>query len=354
MIPVARFPFLCQVGVGGLEPPTSASQTRRAGRLRYTPADKSIIRSMSKGQVSSKIYIRFFSKLILSLIILLSIIGCSAASPSQTPEESLITATTEDILSSQETTTVESTSQNEPLNTPTPNCLAVGGNVQEVTFFSDTLMADFSYKVYLPPCYQLDNEKEYPVLILLHGLSYDNQQWLRLGLKETMNDLIQREEISPFIVVLPQEDRFDPPELSLYGEVLVNELLPHVEKNFPILNEKTYRGIGGLSRGAAWAVRIGFEHHELFSKVGAHSLPLFKADVSHVQTWLNNIPKDDLPLIFLDIGRDDPEWDTAQAFADQLDQRCIPHEWYLFNQGHSESYWADHIAQYLQWYGKDW
>ena len=30
---------LLQVGVGGLEPPTSASQTQRASRLRYTPVD---------------------------------------------------------------------------------------------------------------------------------------------------------------------------------------------------------------------------------------------------------------------------------------------------------------------------
>ena len=32
-----------KVGVGGLEPPTSASQTQRAGQLRYTPAQQSII-----------------------------------------------------------------------------------------------------------------------------------------------------------------------------------------------------------------------------------------------------------------------------------------------------------------------
>ena len=222
------------------------------------------------------------------------------------------------------------------------------------SFYSDLLKDDFFYKIYLPPCYQAEPALEYPVLYLLHGLTYDSQQWLRIGLKERMDELIKTEKVSAFIVVLPSENRFDPPELSIYDEVLTSELLPHVENNFRALEDRSYRAIGGLSRGAAWAVRIGFENHELFSKVGAHSLPLFKADFSRLQTWLTQIPQENFPAFFLDIGRDDPEWESAQAFAEQLDQNGIPHEWYLFNKGHSETYWAEHISQYLLWYGKDW
>ncbi len=246
------------------------------------------------------------------------------------------------------------TTQNEKRITPTSNCLSAGGSIEEINFYSPTLETDFFYKIYLPPCYGSSTDQYYPVLYLLHGLSYDNQQWIHLGLANQLDAMIQSGQVSQLIVVLPLEARFDPPESALFGDVVAKELLPHVDANFRSLSEKTYRAIGGLSRGAAWSVRIGFEHYEIFSKVGAHSLPLFKFDVGHIQTWLTEIPEEDLPLFYIDIGRDDPEWQSAQSFANQLDQNAVPHEWYLFNNGHSESYWSAHLTQYLRWYARDW
>jgi enterochelin esterase-like enzyme len=249
---------------------------------------------------------------------------------------------------------VNTAQPNEQEPTPTPDCLLDGGAVEEMAFSSEILAADFSYKIYLPPCYDSNPDQDYPVLYLLHGLSYDNQQWVRLGLAREMDAMIQSGEVSPYIIVQPLEARFDPPESSLFGDAVMQELLPHVDANFRTLDEKAYRAIGGLSRGAAWAVRLGFEHYDRFSKVGGHSLPLFKSDVNRVQTWLSEIPKEGLPLFYLDIGRNDPDWRTALAFANQLDQNAVPHEWYLFNGGHSESYWSAHLSQYLRWYAIDW
>ncbi len=281
-------------------------------------------------------------------------VGCGTQTPPPSLEESIPSITPEPIQPSQTSTAIETDPGDQIPTTPTPDCLAAGGTVVEMNFYSDLIAKDFSYKVYLPPCYYRDPGKQYPVLYLLHGLSYDNEQWIRLGLTDTMDELIRDEVLGTFIVVLPTESPFDPPELSLYDDVIVEELIPHVDSSFRTLNEKSYRGIGGLSRGASWSVRIGFEYYELFSKVGAHSLPIFETDVSQIQTWITQTPKDNLPLFFIDIGRDDPEWKTAQTLASLLDQNGVPHEWYLFNQGHSESYWADHLEQYLLWYGKDW
>ena len=354
IVTAVRLPIFYQVGVGGLEPPTSASQTRRAGRLRYTPADKSIIRSMYKGQAPPHTFARYFIMLILSFFCMLWMVGCSPETPSLTPGQPIPPTTSEPKQPSQASTMADTDSEVPIPTTSTPDCLSAGGTLQDESFFSDLLRNDFSYKVYLPPCYDAEPLQKYPVLYLLYGLSYDNDQWIRLGLTGLMDDLVQNEELSPFIVVLPKEAPFDPPELSLYGDAIVEELISHVDNSFRTLDEKTYRGIGGLSRGASWSVRIGFEHYELFSKVGAHSLPLFQSDVSDILSWLTQIPEDDLPIFFIDIGRDDREWQSAQAFADQLDQNGIPHNWYLFNQGHSESYWSDHLKEYLLWYGKDW
>ena len=352
------FPFF-KVGVGGLEPPTSASQTRRAGRLRYTPRDNSIIRSMWKGQASQRLFV--ISIGILSMMGILMFGGCypSPQQATQMQPSSTTRISTATIISTSTRTATATKEKNQTPEptlsvTPTFDCLMAGGSIQESQFYSDILGADFFYRIYLPPCYDAKPNQRYPVAYLLHGLSYDSDQWLRLGLEEKMNNAIRSEEIPPFIVVMPQEARFDSPPTSPFDDVLVDELIPYVEDNFRTLNEKSHRAIGGISRGAAWAVRLGFEHHALFAKVGAHSLPLFESDISRIQAWLTQTPKEDLPLIFIDIGRDDLERASAFEFAKQLDQYGIPHEWYLFNDGHTENYWSAHLGQYLRWYAKDW
>jgi len=309
---------------------------------------------MSKRQAFPRTLTPSFVLLTAALICLLFLLGCSIKPVSQNPAQTTPIDLTKSIKVSPTPPQVNVTPQNEQEITPTRNCLSAGGSIEEINFYSPTLETDFFYKIYLPPCYGSSTDQYYPVLYLLHGLSYDNQQWIRLGLADQLDAMIESGQVSPFIVVLPLEARFDPPELSFFGDVVVNELLPHIDANFRTLSEKTYRAIGGLSRGAAWSVRIGFEHYEIFSKVGAHSLPLFKSDVGHIQTWLTQIPEEDLPLFYIDIGRDDPEWQSALSFANQLDQNAVPHEWYLFNNGHSESYWSAHLTQYLRWYARNW
>jgi len=242
----------------------------------------------------------------------------------------------------------------EPTQKPTPDCLLNGGELRNGYFYSETLETDFHFYIYLPPCYQTLTDQHYPVIILLHGLLQTHKQWLRLGLVERMDARIAEETIPPFIIILPHEASFDPPQTSLYPEAIINELIPWVDEQYRTIPQKEYRAIGGVSRGAAWAVRMGFVYHNTFAKVGAHSLPLFEADGAHLLTWVTQISAEDLPVFFIDIGWDDQEWKTAQDFANLLDEYNIPHEWYLFTGGHTEAYWHSHLDQYLRWYANDW
>jgi enterochelin esterase-like enzyme len=270
------------------------------------------------------------------------------------PPENLSTPEIPEETASPITPTALSSARSSPTGTPTVNCLQLGGEIRSGKLYSEVLADDFHYQVYLPPCYQSNHDERYPVVYLLHGLSYNEEQWLRLGLAEQLDHLIAEGLLAPFIVVLPREARFSPTQSSGFADALVEELIPWVDQLYRTLPEKSSRAIGGLSRGAAWAVHIGFEHYQLFDRVGAHSLPLFEADAGRLQAWVAQIPDEDLPLFFIDIGRVDRERFTAQDFADQLDQFNIPHTWYLFTGSHTEEYWASHLESYLRWYGADW
>jgi enterochelin esterase-like enzyme len=289
-------------------------------------------------------------------VLFLFVLALSACQP-QAETVMLPTATVTETQPVQITPTPESTVPATTAPTeasPTPTCLEIGGEVVSRHFYSPQLKDNLYFDIYLPPCYDEDSEVRYPVVYLLHGLSYRQDQWQRLGLVSTMNELIAVETISPFIAVMPLEAIFTPPQTSPFGNALVQDLIPWIDINYRTLPEKQYRAIAGVSRGAAWAVHLGFEHYELFSRVGAHSLPLFEADGGKLTTWMYQRPVDELPLFFIDIGRNDQEWKTAKDFANLLDENNIPHEWYLFNGGHTEAYWSSHLEHYLRWYAADW
>ena len=286
-------------------------------------------------------------------MLLLLILSACSTSPQTTlaPTE---TPVPDDLLPTP-SKTVEGTLPTPTLSiTPTPDCRTAGGEYLNAHFSSELLGRNLYYSIYLPPCYGIETDQRYPVVYLLHGLSYTNDQWLRLGVVETMDTLIAGGEIAPFIIILPLEQSFDPPQTSPFADAIVDELIPWIDAHYRTLPEKEFRGIGGVSRGAAWSLRIGFTRYEVFNSVGAHSLPLFEADGANILAWVMQAPSEDLPTFFIDIGRNDQEWKTAQDVANLLNEYNIAHEWYLFTGDHTESYWSSHLEQYLRWYARDW
>lgn len=239
---------------------------------------------------------------------------------------------------------------------PLPSCLVRGGQMIQSTFSTSLLPLPMDYRVYLPPCYRQNPGQRYALLILIHGQSYTDDQWDRLGVDETIDRLTLGGDLPPFIVLMPR-DRYggESPENN-FARVVVEQLLPVIDDTYRTLPERQYRAVGGLSRGAGWAVHIGMAYWQEFSRIGAHSPAIFYSDAQKMRTWLDTIPRDQIPLVFIDIGeRDRPEiLDSAYWFAQLLDEKDIPHEWYLFTGFHNEEYWSSHLEQYLRWYAQNW
>jgi enterochelin esterase-like enzyme len=239
---------------------------------------------------------------------------------------------------------------------PLPACLIRGGQVIQQTFSTNLIPLPLDYRVYLPPCYRQSSKQRYPLLVLIHGQSYTDDQWDRLGVDEVMDQLIMSGDLPPFIILMPR-DRYggESPENN-FARVVVEELLPFIDETYRTLPERQHRAVGGLSRGAGWSVHIGMVYWQEFSRIGAHSPAIFYSDAQKMRTWLDTIPKEQIPQVFVDIGeRDRPEiLDSAHWFADLLNEKRIAHEWYLFAGFHNEAYWSSHLEQYLKWYAKNW
>lgn len=278
-----------------------------------------------------------------------------APAPSQTP----VPATPTPLPTATPTATPSPSPTATWTASPTPTatdhpCTQAPGTVTRHTLATDLSPLPWEFRVYAPPCYDAFPEQRYPLLILIHGSTYTDSQWDDLGADETADRLIAAGELPPFLILMPRDRIWVEPTEDPFGVALVSRILPWVDENYRTIPEKPYRAIGGLSRGASWAVHLGLKHLDLFYSIGAHSLPVFLTDPPRLRSWLDQAPVDELPRFYLDIGDRDYLLDKAIWFEELLTEKNIPHEWYLNSGRHEDAYWAGHVEEYLRWYAAPW
>lgn len=205
--------------------------------------------------------------------------------------------------------------------------------------------------IYLPP--NFEPNQSYPSLYLLHGQSQDVTLWTRLGVRETLDELILSERIQPIIVIMPQEENYlQDVEKSDFERRLIENLIPFVERNFPVIQARSARAIGGISRGAFWSQLIALKNYDLFGVLGQHSLlTAYYSTSSLIRIFEDSR---DLPTlkIRIDIGNEDFYVEEEAVFANQLQTLKIPHTFILNEGKHDEEYWKTHLRDYLIWYAE--
>ncbi len=280
----------------------------------------------------------------LRLLLLLPLLsGLWACSPSNqpTPTPTAIPATPTPLPS--------------PTVTPTATplgCLSQPGRVEQGAVNETTPPQE--YLIYLPPCYDEITDRRYPVLYLLHGQTYTDDQWVRLGAATAADRLILSNEAQPFIIVLPDDRYWNVPAGPGFGQRLVENLVPYIDQHYRTLPNREHRALGGLSRGAGWALKLGLQRWDLFGALGLHSLAAFGDDRPFLQDYLEGVPPEAWPRIFMDMGDKDQELGFNSQFETLLTQMGIPHEWHLYPGLHDEQYWSAHVEEYLRWYTLGW
>jgi len=239
-----------------------------------------------------------------------------------------------------------------PITSKPPTCLTQPGRVAAGSL--ETTKPAQEYLIYLPPCYEEQTGTRYPVLYLLHGQTYTDDQWIRLGATDTLNGLILSSESPPFIIVFPDDRYWNLVAGPGFGGRLVDHLVPYIDETYRTIPRRDQRAIGGMSRGAGWALELGLTRWDLFSIIGLHSLAVFQGDGSQVERWLKEIPASSYPNIFMDIGDNDQEYEMAVRVESTLTEDGVPHEWHLYSGAHTEDYWQAHVEEYIAWYASQW
>ncbi len=317
------------------------------------------MRSMQNRQDTNKTSIKLISRFIFILsfsIIVLS--ACIGTNPSPTNTVPVNTHVIKSQIPS--TATVQATpgvsateTAIQPTSIPPFTCPESRGSVTRSYITTKELPGRLYFTTYLPPCYS--NSSKYPVLYLLHGKSYQDDQWVRLGLADVMNKQISNSKLPPFIVVMPYDPGWEDPDTGNYDLAIGESLIRWIDSEYSVKEDRNFRAIGGVSRGSAWAFHTALLYPQLFSIVGIHSPAFFRADRRNMETILPDFSKNKFPIrVILDVGTRDPEFNYAGIFEELLTRNDIEHTWQMLDGNHSEAYWRENLLMYLQEYSKDW
>lgn len=233
---------------------------------------------------------------------------------------------------------------------------AAGGDCREAPgrLVNDTAPSSLggpalTWIAYLPRCYRAEPDLRYPLLILLHAAERNAQQWLSLGIPETAEGMIASGALPPLIIVMPNSPLDNASDASILAD-----LLPALASRYALNDSPRQRAIGGLSLGAAQAMRVEMQRPDLFGALGLHSMTPVEEDRARLAGWLTAMPAGLMPRVYVDIGDKDVQRDAVEAIAQQLSASGLEVTWQLHSGAHADSYWRAHLAEYLNWYASGW
>jgi predicted alpha/beta superfamily hydrolase len=227
--------------------------------------------------------------------------------------------------------------------------------------------------VYLPPDYDSQPQRRYPVLYMQDGqnlfdpeTSFIKGNYWRLG--ETADDLAEAGAIEPLILVgiynagekrideyTPVVDkRLGGGRADDYGRMIVEDLMPYISAHYRTLPGAENCGMGGSSLGGLVSLYLGLHYPTVFSRLAIMSPSVWWRNREILKT-VAALPKKPALRIWLDIGTKE----SARAVPDAraLRDSLINKGWqlgedlaYLESEGaqHTESAWAQRTGPMLR------
>ena len=177
------------------------------------------------------------------------------------------------------------------------------GEVSEVYYWSTVAQATRHCFIYTPAEYKTNPDKKYPVLYLQHGMGENEYGWAQQGRTGIiMDNLIAAGKAVPFIIVMdnglenlgprPQAPQGPRPQAGQrpqgqrggfnmaggFGDALIKDIIPMVEKNYRVIADSEHRAMAGLSMGGMQTHSITLANPKTFSWVGMFSGGTFNPD----------------------------------------------------------------------------
>lgn len=254
------------------------------------------------------------------------------------------------------------------------------GRVECSSVKSKYVPGPVAYCAVLPPSYDSQPARKFPVLYFLHGLGGDQTFLVGSGGWNLITDAQESKQISEFVVITPQADSSfyinSKDGRVRYADFFVRDFIPQMEKHFRLLGTRAGRAIGGVSMGGYGALRFAFKYPQMFVAVVAHMPALLEqlpqgSSQAGLTSYLGpafgrpldeNYWKANSPFVFARTGnlgglkiyfdcgdQDDFGFDAGTRALDKLlTARHIPHTEHIYSGHHSWQFVAAHLEDSLK------
>jgi enterochelin esterase-like enzyme len=199
--------------------------------------------------------------------------------------------------------------------------------------------------VYLPPGYEADSERTYPVLYLNDGQNlFDPETSFIKGktwqVRETADAAIEAGEVEPLVIVgiyntgdrrlaeytHEQDWQMGGGEADSYGKLLTRELMPWIAEHYRVRREWEHTGLGGSSLGGLVSLYLGLKYAEVFGRLAVLSPSVWWNHKSILGVLNETAPLlKDRPRMWLDVG--DHEGRMTLKDVQLLAQRLRANGW---------------------------
>jgi S-formylglutathione hydrolase FrmB len=150
--------------------------------------------------------------------------------------------------------------------------IKIHGTSLEGNLEGDTVDRDVI--VFLPPSYQKDKHRRYPVVYALHGFSIGAEQWTHeIHVPQTIEGAFQQ-GAKEMIVVLPDSKTVH--NGSMYSssvttgdfeQFIAHDVVAYIDAHYRTIADRRSRGLVGHSMGGYGAMRIGMKHPDVFGSL---------------------------------------------------------------------------------------
>lgn len=231
------------------------------------------------------------------------------------------------------------------------------GKIDTISYNSKTVGVTRRAIIYTPPSYS--KSKKYPVLYLLHGIGGDEKEWLTHGQPQVILDNMYADgKLEPMIVVMPngramKDDRatgniMAPDKVEAFATFekdLLNDLIPFIEKKYPVLKDRENRAIAGLSMGGGQSLNFGLGNLDKFAWVGGFSSAPNTKEPS-VLVPDPQAAKDKLKLLFISCGDADNLIRFSERTHEYLVENDVPHIYYIEPGVHDFKVWKNGLYMF--------
>lgn len=210
--------------------------------------------------------------------------------------------------------------------------------------------------VYLPPNYDQIKEK-LPVLYLLHGGGDNDAAWTTAGKANLILDNLYAEgKLKPMIVVMPAGHTpvkglamGAGPDQDPFCQDLLKDVMPYIERNYPVSVKREHRAVAGLSMGGIQTLNLALWNPDKFGYVYPMSTgyfpPLIKELEEKYLAVMKNPAINQFKLFTIGMGKDDPlAYKNNKATMEFFDKTGIKYNYVETEGSHTFLVWRKNLA----------